>query len=88
MLAHNIKFFSLTFDLKGAQEGSNKIFLPINRPEMEDNDNPESKKSIDSLTHCGGGDELAHTYYGQYCNPQQPKKCTSPAMSPETYSRE
>lgn len=89
MLADNLKrffFFPLTFDLKGAQEGSNKIFLPINRSEMEDNDNPEGKKSGESLIHCWGGDKLAHAYYGQYCSPQQTKQCTSPAMSSETYS--
>lgn len=67
MLADNIKrAFFLTFDLKGAQEGSNKIFLPIHRPEMEDNGNPEGKKSVDSLIHCWGGNKLVRAYYGQY----------------------
>lgn len=56
MLADNIKrvFLFLTFDLKGAQEGSDKIFLPMNRPEMEDNAKPEGKKSVASLIHCWG----------------------------------
>lgn len=40
------------------------MFLPINRSEMEDNDNPEGKKSVDSLIHCWGGDRLARAYYG------------------------